>query len=66
MQASEKQRRELRESHDAMQEALRNLVAANIAGATCSEIVSLAHMVSQAARRWARASDDMARIARGL
>ena len=66
MQASEKQRRELRESHRDYQESLRQLNAANIAGAPCSEIVSLAHMVSQAARRWARASDDMARIARGL
>lgn len=65
MTEAQKAAREQFTAHKDYQEALRQLNAANIVGAPCSEIVSLAHIVNQAARRWARASDDMARIARG-
>lgn len=49
-------------AHGEFQDAMRNLSAANIAGAHCDEIAKLAALTSAQARRWAQATEEAQRV----
>lgn len=60
-----KQERALRaqaKAHGEFQDAMRNLSAANIAGAHCDEIAKLAALTSAAAEKWAGATEYARRV----